>query len=129
MNILYILILTWSLSIDAFLAIPFDQLEKAFQTGNATTIINQSSEKVLINILDKEGVYSAPQARQVLKDFFSTYPPKTFSFSFKDKEEGTTSFALGSYTSKTSSFRVSIKFTLEKDIYKIESIIIESDKE
>lgn len=128
MNFLYIILLSWVMSMDAFLAIPFDDLEKAFQQADATAIVNQSRDKVLISILDKEGVYGASQARQVLKDFFSTHPVTSFSFSFKGKESGANSFALGTYESNEKKFRVSIKFTLEKEVYKIESIAIDLEK-
>jgi hypothetical protein len=129
MNILYILLLSLFINIDAYLSIPFDELEKSFQSGDASAIVAQSRDKVLINVNDKEGVYGASQARQVLKDFFTNHPPKGFVFTFKGKEAGSNSFALGLYTSENKKFRVSIKFTLERDDYKIESITIEPESE
>lgn len=130
MSYLITVLLSALFSLSAFLSIPFSDLEEAFKKGDATTIIDQSGEKILLNVSQKEGVYSSSQATQILKTFFEKNPASSFSFTFKGKEDGTNSFAVGTYVSKQS-YRVSIKFKLKKEKYQIEaiSIVEEAQKE
>lgn len=126
MNYLISVLLSALFSLSAFLSIPFSDLEKAFQEGDATSIISQSGEKILLNVSQKEGVYSSSQATQILKTFFEKNPANSFEFTFKGKEDGTNSFAVGTYVAKKS-YRVSIKFKLKKEKYEIEAISIVED--
>ena len=105
--------------------VPYSELETAFNSGNATSIANMGKEKMLISILDKEAVYSQSQAALVLKDFFSKKPATSFKFNFKGKESADGSFAIGVYTSKTESYRVSIHFKKMGNDFKIERLTIE----
>lgn len=123
MNYIITILLSVLLSLTAFLSIPFSTLETAFKEGDATTIIAQSGDKILLNVAQKEGVYSASQATQILKTFFEKHPASSFKFTFKGKEDGTNSFAVGSYVAKET-FRVSLKFKLKKEKYDIEAISI-----
>lgn len=124
MNIIYAFLMALFVGNGSSQAIPYDKIEKSFQAAKAIEIINECRDKVIINIQNQEGVYGSSQAQQVLKDFFATYPPKGFVFTFKGKESGANSFALGLYTSDRKKFSVSIKFTMESKVYKIESIKI-----
>tara|TARA_B100000508_G_scaffold60116_1_gene46748 strand:+ start:27654 stop:27980 length:327 start_codon:yes stop_codon:yes gene_type:complete len=105
------------------MSIPFDDIEKAFETSNAEKIMSLGKSKVLISIDGKEGVYSKSQGTQVLKNFFKKHPPKSFDFDFKGKESGATSFAVGKYYSDKV-FRVSIKMKKQREEFAIESIAI-----
>ncbi|MDD2981969.1 MAG: DUF4783 domain-containing protein [Crocinitomicaceae bacterium] len=107
--------------------VPYSELETAFSTGNATAISNMGKEKMLISILDKEAAYSQSQATLVLKDFFSKKPATSFKFNFKGKESADGSFAIGIYTSKAESFRVSIHFKKMGNDFKIERLTIEKN--
>ena len=80
---------------------------------------------MLISILNKEAAYSQSQATLVLKDFFSQKPATSFKFNFKGKESADGSFAIGIYTSKAESFRVSIHFKKMGNDFKIERLTIE----
>jgi hypothetical protein len=105
--------------------VPYSELEVAFNTGNATSIAQMGKEKMLISILDNEGAYSQSQATLVLKDFFSKKPATSFKFNFKGKESADGSFAIGIYTSKAESFRISIHFKKMGNDFKIERLTIE----
>lgn len=105
--------------------VPYSELETAFTTGNATSIAQMGKEKMLISILDKEAAYSQSQATLVLKDFFNKKPATSFKFNFKGKESADGSFAIGIYTSKTESYRVSIHFKKMGNDFKIERLTIE----
>lgn len=107
-----------------FLSIPFSELETAIAEGDAQEIVQHAGSKVIIQIDNKEGVYSKSQGTQVLQSFFNDHPTEKFSFEFKGREDKTQSYAFGTYHSMVD-FKLSIKFKLkEKSIYVIESVII-----
>lgn len=108
-------------------SIPFSSIEKAFAANNAGEITALGKEKILLNVLGKEGAYSKSQANLVLKDFFTKKPGNTFKFIFKSKESSDGSFAIGNYESKAETFRVTIHFKKEGSDFKIESLAIEKD--
>ncbi|PKR80318.1 hypothetical protein CW751_10730 [Brumimicrobium salinarum] len=112
----------------SILAIPYNDVQKAFEQGNASKIVSYGTAKLLISINGKEGVYSKSQGTQVLSGFFKKHPPNSFTFNFKGKEEGASSFAVGEYQSKEK-FRVSLKFKNVKKQHQIESITISSSYE
>jgi len=125
MNTLTSFVISILLSIYAMQIIPFDELSVAFKNGDASYIMNNVEHKVLITVMNKEGVFSPSQGEQVLKKFFEAHPADTFNFNHKGKENGVNSFAIGTYKSREKSFRVSLKFKLLKENYRIESIEIE----
>lgn len=105
--------------------IPYSGLESAFSDNNPSGIVNYGKDKILINVLGTEGVYSHSQAALVLKDFFTKKPSSSFKFIFKGKETTEGSFAIGNYVSKGEAFRVTIQFKKNGNDYKIESLTIE----
>ncbi|MDX1651509.1 MAG: DUF4783 domain-containing protein [Brumimicrobium sp.] len=115
--------LSLALALSSVLSIPFTELETSFAKADAARIMSYGKPKVLISIENKEGVYSQSQGTQVLKEFFKDNPPKSFSFDFRGKEDGSSSFAVGKYRSETL-FRVSVKFKKEGSDYLVESITI-----
>ncbi len=125
MNSIASYILSIFLSVYAFQLVPFSDLEEAFRNADASYIMNNVGDKVLIKVLDKEAVYSPSQGEQVLKRFFESVPSDEFEFIHKGKEKGANSFALGSYMNGSEEYRISLKFKLYRESYKIEVITIE----
>ncbi len=125
MNIFYVIITSVFLTLA--MSIPYDAIEKSFEKNDASAIVNLGEEKILVDILGKEGVYSKSQAGLVLKDFFSRKPGNSFDFVFKGKETAQGAFAIGNYTSRKEKFRVTIHFKKHSEKYKIESLSIESN--
>lgn len=105
--------------------IPYASIETAFNSGDASKIVSYGKDRMIINVLEKEGVYSQSQASQVLKDFFGKKPASSFKFTFKGKETEDGAFAIGTYVSKGENYRVTIKWTKSGSDLKIESIAIE----
>ncbi|MCO5269186.1 MAG: DUF4783 domain-containing protein [Brumimicrobium sp.] len=103
--------------------VPYNDIEKAFNTGNAAKIMELGTSKVLISIEGEEGAYSKSQGTQVLTNFFKNNPPKSFIFKFKGNEEGPSAFAVGEYQSTTKLFRVSFKLKEVNKNYFIESLV------
>ena len=71
MSVVYSFLLGLILSVNFQSDIPYSTIESAFATNDAQDITALGKEKILINILGKEGVYSQSQANLVLKDFFT----------------------------------------------------------
>lgn len=104
--------------------IPYGTIEKAMESNDAKYIINLGSEKVLLNILGKEGAYSQSQAQLILNEFFTKKPKGTFSFIFRGKETSEGIFAVGNYIVKGESFRTTLRFRTVKSESKLESLTI-----
>jgi hypothetical protein len=127
MNYIITSILSIFFVLNSIFSIPFKDVETAFTQGDAAKIISFGTTKMLISIEGKEGVYSKSQGTQVLSSFFKANPPRSFSFSFKGKDEGASSFAVGDYQS-TKKFRISIKFKKIQNQHQIESLTIASSQ-
>jgi len=125
MGFLYVFLTSIILSLTAQSDIPYTTIEKAFIANEAGNIVALGKDKMLINILGKEGAYSQSQANLVLKDFFTKKPGSAFKFIFKGKESADGSFAIGTYDSKNESYRVTLHFKKIGDDFKIESLNIE----
>ena len=111
---------------------PYEKIKQAFELNDSNKIALMCKDKVLINIMGKENVYSQSQANLVLKDFFKRKPGSSFKFFFKGqdtvkktKQLSDGSFAIGNYKSKNSEFRVTIHLKKMSNEFKIESLIIE----
>ncbi len=105
--------------------IPYSAIENAITSNNASEFVTFGKEKILLNILGNEGVYSASQVTLVLRDFFTKKPGDSFKFIFKGKETSEGTFAIGTYASKNESFRFTIQFKKIGLNFKIESLTIE----
>ena len=104
--------------------IPYTSLEKAMESNDAKVIVDLGKDKVLLNILGKEGAYNHPQAELILGEFFDKKPKGTFTFVFKGKETSDGIFAVGTYSVKNESFRTTFHFRTIKSESKLESLTI-----
>ena len=125
MVFLYSIITAFIFNFTSVNEIPYSALETAFTANNATEIVTLGKDKILLNILGNEGAYSHSQATLVLKDFFNKKAGTSFKFIFKGKETADGSFAIGTYSSKTEVFRITIQFKKILSDFKIESLTIE----
>lgn len=125
MGYLYTIIISAILSLTNQVEVPFNDFEKAFKANNASQIVALGKDKLLINVLGKEGAYSQQQSILILKEFFTKKPGNEFVFIHKGKETNDSSFGIGNYTSKDEKFRVTIHFKKISNDYKIESLAIE----
>ena len=124
MGLIYSLV-TFVMFSSGTMDVPFGSVESAFKSGNAKDLVSIGKEKILINVDGTEGVYSKSQATLVLKKFFTKYPAKSFSYIHKGKGSSEGSFAIGTYTSGRSEYRVTVHFKKIKGNFKIESLAIE----
>ena len=125
MNFLYNFITSVIISFALQSGIPYTTLEKAFVSNDSTEIVSLGKEKILLNVLGKEGAYSRSQAGLMLKDFFAKKPGGSFKFILKGKESAESTFAVGNYTFKSEVFRVTMHFKKYGGDFKMESLSIE----
>ncbi|MDX1445839.1 DUF4783 domain-containing protein [Lishizhenia sp.] len=108
--------------------IPYDVLAKNFSSQQAGEIIKLGKEKIAITVNGKTGVYSHQQGELVLNNFFKAHPAKSFKFIFKGKKHGNSSYAIGTYVSDKSSYRITLQFKLNSQkTYLIERLTIEKE--
>ena len=107
--------------------IPYSTIQKAMQSNDAKAIVQTGKDKILLNILGKEGAYNHSQAEMVLNEFFNKKPKGDFVFLFKGKENSDGIFAIGKYTYGKESYRTTFHFRAEKSESKLESLTIEKE--
>jgi hypothetical protein len=107
--------------------IPYSTIEKAIKANDSKTIIQLGKDPIQLNILGKEAAYKHSQAEMILGDFFTKIPKGDFVFVFKGKETSDGTFAIGKYTLKKESYRLSFHFREIKTSSKLESLTIEKE--
>ena len=125
MTLLYSMLTSVALIIGVSGSIPYESIEKAFESNNEAALATYCGEKVLMSVLGEEGVYSRSQAQLVLKNYFSKWPSGTFKFYFKGKESSEGSFCIGKYICGFNEFRVTINFKNVNQKYVIESLDVD----
>jgi hypothetical protein len=119
------LIASFILSFHSVTDANFTAVEQAFNREDAARIVSYGKDKLLLQIQGKEGIYAQSQATQLLKDFFNRKPVSNFHFTFRGRESDDSPLTTGVYTSKSESFRVTIKWKHLGSDLKIESLAIE----
>jgi hypothetical protein len=109
------------------LEVPYNSIQKAMTANDSKAIVQLGKDKVLLNILGKEGAYNHAQAEMVLNEFFTKKPKGAFAFVFKGKESSDGVFAIGKYTYGKESYRTTFHFRAEKSEAKLESLTIEKE--
>lgn len=107
--------------------IPYSKFEEGFNSNSPKLVIEGSKEKIMLNVLGVEGVYSKAQAELILKDFFTKKPNGNFRFIFKGKESKEETFAIGTYETDQEIFRVTFQFKNQNESYSLESLAIEKN--
>jgi hypothetical protein len=124
MNTLIKLVTSFVLLFSVPTDVPYNLIEKTMETNDAKTIVSLGTDKILLNILGKEGAYTHSQAQLILNEFFTKKPKGTFSFIFRGKETADGIFAVGNYVVKGESFRITFHFRAIKSESKMESLTI-----
>lgn len=121
----------------AFMAMPsffFWQKNEKFatelKTGNAKGLATFFASKIEINMPHAEGLYSKNQAEQLLKNFFSQYPPTNYvqlhAGSSTGKQE---TYLIGKLSCKNQEFRSFILYHTENNMDIITELRFEPEKE
>jgi len=124
MNTLIKLVTSFVLLFSVPTDVPYNLIEKTMEANDAKTIVSLGTDKILLNILGKEGAYTHSQAQLILNEFYTKKPKGTFSFIFRGKETADGIFAVGNYVVKGESFRTTFHFRAIKSESKMESLTI-----
>lgn len=82
-----------------------EKIVTAFRTGNASELAAFFNSTIELTVNNKEEIYSKTQAEIILKDFFASNPPSSFTLLHQGGKE-TSKYAIGSLKSGTSNFRI-----------------------
>jgi len=87
----------------------FEHVASVIRSGNAGQISNYFGNNVDLTIQNTEEVYSKAQAEQILKDFFTKNPPRSFSIIHQGLSKENSKYAIGKYvTTGGNSYRTYI---------------------
>lgn len=100
----------------------------AFRTGNASGVSKYLNATVDLSLPGHESTCSKQQAEQILKTFFTKYPPKSFKINHQGASRDGSQFYIGSYVSdKGTSFRIYFLMKKQGNIQLIQQIQIDEE--
>lgn len=99
----------------------------AFKTGNADIIANYFNTVVELNLNGKECNCSRLEAKNQLRQFFSSIVPSNFQIKFEGGKEFSY-FAIGTLTANNGLFRVTIKMKEINGTINIQQIKIDKEE-
>ncbi|MBE9601259.1 DUF4783 domain-containing protein [Pedobacter sp. MC2016-24] len=103
-------------------------LSAHFKAGNSKEIAANFASSVELIIIDEEDVYSKAQAEQILRNFFTKYPPVKSSVVHLINTNPNFRFGILSLQTKNAKFRVSITMKKSGSAFFITELRVESDK-
>lgn len=112
----------------AFQGDVIDGLSAHFKTGNSKEIAASFSPSVDLIIIDEEDVYSKAQAEQILRSFFSKYPPVKSAVIHRLNTNPNYRYGALSLATKNGTFRVSITMKKIGSAFFITELRIETEK-
>ena len=106
-------------------------IEVALRAGNAKELAKLFNSNIDLNIPGNEGVYSKAQAELILKDFFSKYPPKSYTTLHKGTSSDGAMYTIGNLVTGKGTFRAYFYIKKNADKYYIHEFSLnveENDK-
>jgi hypothetical protein len=94
----------------------------ALKTGSSRELIKYFNTVTELKVEDKGANYSKVQAESIIKDFFTKYPAKNFSYIHKGSSPEGLKYNIGRYSSDQGSFRVVMLLKEIKGKYVIDTI-------
>ena len=85
-----------------------ESVSAAIRAGNAAALSQSFSGNVEITIKDAEASYSKSQAEMVLKNFFGTHVPRSFSIVHQGTSPEGSKYYIGNLTTSAGNFRTYI---------------------
>jgi len=107
------------------ISVGIDEIIGALKTGNATQIAKYFDNTVEITLPEKSNSYSKSQGEMILKDFFNTYPVKSFEILHKGQNAGSEYF-IGKLVTKTGTFRTTVFMKQKGDRQTLQEIRFEN---
>ena len=121
-----ILIILLSLFLGKASAQNFDNIADAIRTGSVSTLSSSFGANVEIGIKDAQNSYSKPQAEAVLKDFFGSHSPKSFSIVHKGNSPDGAQYFIGTLSTSAGTYRTYVYAKQEMGNFVIKEIKFEA---
>lgn len=102
----------------------FIPISKYIAAGNAAALSAWFADNLEIAVLSKESDASRAQARQIVKNFFDTYTPRSFDISHT-AGRANMKYALGTLKAGGETFNVTIFLSCKDETYRIQQLRIE----
>ncbi len=103
----------------------FDNIASAIRSGNSSSLAASFSGNVEITIKDAEASYSKAQAEMVLKNFFSTHQPKSFSIVHQGTSPEGSKYFIGNLVTSNRSYRTYVYAKIQGSALVIQEIRFE----
>ncbi|MFC2086939.1 DUF4783 domain-containing protein [Bacteroidota bacterium] len=103
-----------------------NEVSEAIKIGNESKLCEIFNDPVEMTVIDKENVYSKSQARQILKEFFTTYPPRKYTLIHTGGKENSR-YGIAEYKGGDSNFRITFYLKKSNDNLLIHQFRIEYD--
>ena len=103
-------------------ATTLNEVRNHISQGNAEKLYEHLNENVEVTLLNSRKDYAKSQAKFVLKQFFSNYPPSGFSISHHASSGKSLYYALGEYRSSKGQMVVNIFFKIKDGKYLIDRL-------
>lgn len=84
----------------------------SLEKGNAKLLAEYFNENVELVVLDNDNVYSKAQAKQIVRNFFDSFTPESFTIIHQGGKEGS-KYVIGNLKTDNGNFR--IYFLLKKE--------------
>lgn len=104
----------------------FAGITKALSKGDVQTLSSYLNETVELAVGDEEDIYDKAEAISVIKNFFKSHPPKSFSEVHKGTSKGNDSqYCIGNLIAGGKTYRVYIYLKSTSDKYLIQELRID----
>lgn len=84
----------------------FDGVVTAIKAGNASALAQNFQGNVEITIKDAEASYSKAQAEQVVKNFFASHQPRSFTVAHQGTSPEGSKYFIGNLTTSSGNYRI-----------------------
>ncbi|HHV02420.1 MAG: DUF4783 domain-containing protein [Bacteroidales bacterium] len=111
---------------DAESKVVFTSIGNDLKSGDAATFAQWFAEDIEIDVLGTAGVCSRSQARQLMKNFYSRYTPKSFTIVHLSGSLPMR-YCIGTLIAGGERFRVTLFVKSQRDIHTLQQIRIEKD--
>ncbi len=104
----------------------FVPIAKYFQNGDSEKLSAWFAQSLDIDILGTVNVCSKAQAKQIMKEFFSNYSPKSFVIAYRSGKPPM-KYAIGNLNAGGSKFRVTLFVKIQDDGNFIQGLRVEKE--
>ncbi|MBN2348440.1 MAG: DUF4783 domain-containing protein [Bacteroidales bacterium] len=103
-----------------------ENIVSAIKSGNAKELAVYFNSSIELTLLSKEDIYSKEQAELILKNFFQTHVPNSFTLLHEGGKESS-KYAIGKLKTSKGNFRVTILLKSQNNKLYIHQLRIEGD--